>query len=185
MNAFVKDHNSRVAATSTVQFIGASAASAASGASRASHCYAVSQRSHDENNRSSYTLLLRPAVYNTQLELRGRAVSWRRMHNGVAQEFEGARAERTRVASTSKQPFSGTACTDCTRSSTPAQTHALAVASLLRTELQSASATHSLTPTVLPDWQHLYPRPVSQSCIAVAHAPSGVRSFTPHNLRAL
>ena len=72
MNALVGDHNSRVAATSSVQFIGASAASAAS---RASNWYAVSLRWHDENNSSSYALLLRPAVYNTQLKLRGCAVN--------------------------------------------------------------------------------------------------------------
>ena len=63
MNALVEDHNSRVAVTSTAQFIGTSASSAsssssaASAASRASYCYAVSLRSHDENDRSSYTLL--------------------------------------------------------------------------------------------------------------------------------
>ena len=135
----------------------------------------MSLRSHDENDRSSYALLLRPAVYNTQWELRGRAVNPVACTMACAQEFEGARAERTRVACTSKQPFRGTACTDCTRSSTPAQIHALACASLQHIEHQSASATHSLTLTVLPDWQHFHPRPVAQSYIAVAHAPSGVR----------
>ena len=148
MNAHVEDHNSRVAATSTVQFIGASAASAAS---RTSYCYAVSLHSHDENNRSSYALLLRPAVNNTQLELRGHAVNHVACSMACAQEFKGARTERTRVARTSNQPFPGTVSTDCTRSSTPAQTHALACASLQHTEHQSASATHSLTPTVFPD----------------------------------
>ena len=182
MNAHVGDHNSRVAATSSIQFIGASAASAAS---RAFYYYAVSLRSHDENNRSCYALLLRPAVYNMQLGLRGRAMNPVACTMGCAQEFEGAQAERTRVACTSKEPFPGTACTDCTRSSTPAQTHALASASLQHTEHQSASATHSLTPTVLPDWEHLHPRPVAQSYIAIAHAPSGVRSCALHNLRAL
>ena len=98
MNALVGDHKSRVAATSTLQFIGASAASAASAASRSSYCNAVSLRSHDENNRSSYALLLRPAVYNTQLELRGRAVNPVACTMACAQEFEGARAESTRVA---------------------------------------------------------------------------------------
>ena len=44
---------------------------------------------------------------------------------------------------------------------------------------------NSLTPTVLPDWQHLHPRLVAQSYIAVAHAPSVVRSCAPHNLCAL
>ena len=140
INALLEDHNSRVAATSTVQFNGASAASAASAASRALYCYAVSLRSHDENKCSSYALLQHPAVFNTQLELRGRAVNPVACTMACAQEFEGARAERTRGASTSKQPFPETACTDSTRSATPAQTHALAVASLLRTELQSASA---------------------------------------------
>ena len=43
-----------------------------------------------------------------------------------AQEFKGALAELTRVAFACKQLFPGTACTDCTRSLTPAQTHALA-----------------------------------------------------------
>ena len=113
MNALVGDHNFRVAATSTVQFIGASAASAVS---RASYCYALSLRSHDENNCSSYTFLLCPAVYITQLELRGRAVNHLACTMACAQEFEGARAKRTRVACTCKQPFPGTACTDCTRS---------------------------------------------------------------------
>ena len=75
MDALVGDHNSRVAAPNTVQFIGASAASAASAASRASYCYAVSLRSHDENICNSYALLLRRAVYNTRLELRDRAVN--------------------------------------------------------------------------------------------------------------
>ena len=130
MNAHVGDHNSRVAATSTVKFINASAAS---GASRTSYCYAVSLRLHDGTNRSSYALLLRTAVYNTQLELRGRAVNTVACTMACEQELEGARAERTRVACTSKQPFPGTACTNCTRSSTPAQTHELACASLQHT----------------------------------------------------
>ena len=181
MNAPVKKNNSRVAATSTLQYIGASAASAAS---LISYCYAVALRSHDEDNRSSYALLLRPAVYNTQLELRHRAVNLVACTMACAQEFEGARAERTRVACASKQPFPGTACTDRTRSSTPAQLHALAVTSLLRTELQSAIATHSLTPTVFSDWQHLHLLPVAQCCNAAAHAPSDVQNCTPQNLRA-
>ena len=69
LNALVGDHNSRVAATSTVQSIGASTASSAT------YCYAVSLLSQDETNCSSYPLLLCPAVSNKQLELRGRAVN--------------------------------------------------------------------------------------------------------------
>ena len=118
---------------------------------------------------------LRPAVCNTQLELSGRAMNSVACTMACAQEFDGARAKRTRVACASKQVFPGTACTDCTRSLTPAQTHAIVCAWLLHTDQQSASATYSLTPTVLPDWQQLHPRLVAQSCIAVAHAPSGVR----------
>ena len=105
----------------------------------------------------SQQLLLRPPVYNTQLEFRGRAVNPVACTMAWAQEIEGTRAERTRLACASKQPFPETACTNCTRSTTLTLTHALACTSLQHTDHQSPSATHFLTPIVFPNWQHLHP----------------------------
>lgn len=115
--------------TSTVQHINASAASAGSAASavltasRAIYCYAVSQRSYDTNNCSSYAaLLLRPAINETQFKLRDRAVNPVACSITFAQQFEGVLAARIFDACDGNEDIFTVACTDWTSSTTHEKT---------------------------------------------------------------
>ena len=147
------------------------APASAAASTRISFCYAVTLRSADTQPNLSYQYLLRAANFYENV-CESHAPLLHEYITSRDQQFEGSSAARTRFRTLGQcavqQQIPGTACTasPCTLNSvrpSPRVTLFTTSAAPARDDLLSTSP-HSLTPSVLPVWQHLYSHSIAQCC---------------------